>query len=138
MATLYHDERFGKFTNDACQALLGVEGINEVFVLENGLRIDYTEGQPNLKANALAAIAPVRQQYVDWIAAEAAKLQTAKDAWADLVIFHNATPDQAETYIENQVTDLASAKNVLKLLAKAVIALVYFTRLDYEEEEVIA
>lgn len=33
----------------------------------------------------------------------------------------NATPQQIENYIENNVTDLASVKEVLKLIAKIVI-----------------
>jgi hypothetical protein len=32
----------------------------------------------------------------------------------------NATPAQIETWVDNNVTDLASAKEALKLLAKAV------------------
>jgi hypothetical protein len=34
---------------------------------------------------------------------------------------YNATPQQIDKYIENKVTDLASAKNVLKILAKIII-----------------
>lgn len=33
----------------------------------------------------------------------------------------NATPQQIEQYIENNVTDLASAKQALKLIAKIAI-----------------
>ena len=33
----------------------------------------------------------------------------------------NATPRQIEKYIDNNVTDLASAKEVLKLIAKIAI-----------------
>lgn len=33
----------------------------------------------------------------------------------------NATPQQIDTYIENNVTDLASAKEVMKLIAKIAI-----------------
>jgi len=33
----------------------------------------------------------------------------------------NATPKQIDNYIENNVTDLASAKQVLKLIAKIAI-----------------
>jgi len=33
----------------------------------------------------------------------------------------NATPRQIDNYIENNVTDLASAKEALKLIAKLVI-----------------
>ena len=33
----------------------------------------------------------------------------------------NATPDQIDQYIENNVTDLASAKEALKLIAKIAI-----------------
>ena len=35
-------------------------------------------------------------------------------------VFFNATMAQIDTYIENNVTDLASAKDVLKKLAKLV------------------
>tara|TARA_R110000787_G_scaffold285016_1_gene399567 strand:- start:299 stop:493 length:195 start_codon:yes stop_codon:yes gene_type:complete len=34
---------------------------------------------------------------------------------------YNATPQQIDTYIEANVTDLASAKDVLKILAKIII-----------------
>ena len=33
----------------------------------------------------------------------------------------NATPQQIDNYIENNVTDLASAKEVLKIIAKIAI-----------------
>jgi len=38
-------------------------------------------------------------------------------------VFATVTPEQAETWIENNVTDLASAKDALKLLTTMVIYL---------------
>jgi len=49
------------------------------------------------------------------------KTQTKADVMFANII--NATPAQIDTYIQNNVTDLASAKNVLKLLTKIVVVL---------------
>jgi len=44
--------------------------------------------------------------------------------------FSNVTPAQAETWIENNVSDLASAKTALKKIAKVVIYLVNQAKLN--------
>lgn len=44
--------------------------------------------------------------------------------------FRRITPAQAETYIDNNVTDLASAKIVMKKMARAIIYLLKQTELD--------
>jgi CRISPR/Cas system-associated protein Cas7 (RAMP superfamily) len=46
---------------------------------------------------------------------EAEKARLRKDA------ILNATPRQIDNYIDNNVTDLASAKEVLKIIAKIAI-----------------
>ena len=50
------------------------------------------------------------------------KVDAARDGMRAHV-FATVTADQAETWIENNVTDLASAKAALKQLAKAIIYL---------------
>ena len=46
--------------------------------------------------------------------------QIAEEEYKKLEIA-NITPDQVDTYVDSNVTDLASAKEVLKLLAKGLI-----------------
>ena len=46
--------------------------------------------------------------------------QIAEEEYKKLEIA-SITPDQVDTYIDNNVTDLASAKETLKLLAKGLI-----------------
>lgn len=45
-----------------------------------------------------------------------------QNAWHDAIL--DATPQQVENYIQNNVTDLDSAKSVLTKLAKIVVILV--------------
>lgn len=45
-----------------------------------------------------------------------------QNAWHDTIL--NATPQQVENYIQNNVTDLDSAKAVLTKLAKIIVILV--------------
>lgn len=47
--------------------------------------------------------------------------------------FATATPEQAEAWVENNVTDLVSAKQALKLLATAVIYLRDYVRITKED-----
>ena len=50
-------------------------------------------------------------------------IQAAQDWSSTLEIFATITPDEAVSWVENNVTDLASAKQALKYLARAVILL---------------
>jgi len=52
-----------------------------------------------------------------------AKLAAAKAEIALTGALRNATPQQAVNYIENNVTNLATAKEVLKLMARMLIVL---------------
>ena len=70
---------------------------------------------------------PLSQEELDALQAEAdrlAAIQAAIDAKADIkadTTFGTVTAAQAQTYIENNVTDLASAKAVLKKMAKFIV-----------------
>lgn len=74
----------------------------------------------------------VFQAYVDWEAEEAAKAAQTQ-AHSDFVDMpdwvRTGTLEQAETYIENNVTDLASAKAVLKQFAKMLVLMRDYIRI---------
>jgi len=55
-------------------------------------------------------------------------LQTSTE-WRELLL-HNLTPAQAEQWVETNVKDLATAKQVLKLLVRAVVHLARFVELE--------
>jgi len=51
------------------------------------------------------------------------RYKAAKDEAALAAVFRNLTPAQAEAYIQANVTDLASAKAALKVMARLLIAI---------------
>ena len=60
---------------------------------------------------------------------KAAKRKAAVTGWHELP-WRGMTPEQTDQWIEANVRDLASSKQVLKLLARAVVYLARFDELE--------
>jgi len=101
---------------DANIPLVGVSTIGEDDEFD---RIDFgpdvTEAQRAQAAAIVAAHDPTDT--------EALRRQQARTAYKKLTALRGMTPDQAEAWVEANVTTLATAKSTMKLLARVIVIL---------------
>ena len=94
--------------------------------LSDGWIVWYGENFPVEIESVL--MTPEEIAYYKWILDGPKRLADAQAVFADSILY-NVTYSQADTYIDNNVTDLATARAFIKKLAKVVLALLKFNGL---------
>ena len=86
---------------------------------DNFDRIDFAPGVTALQRQKAAQIVAAH----DPTDTDALRRQAARAAYTQLTALRGMTPDQAETWVQANVTDLTSAKDAMKLIARMLVIL---------------
>jgi hypothetical protein len=126
LRTVYPNVSFPKIPSEEALAEYDIYPLQETFPIYDSATQVAAEGTPVLDAGVWKQSWTIRTKTTEELEVEAKQLQEEQDRIAiktDGLVqaFIDRTPAQINTYINSQVTDLASAREMLKLFGRILL-----------------